>query len=182
MKVTVSPQAEYQAVDPSTSHRHQQLEYLMRRFGDKVLHLAYSYLGDRFWAEDVAQEVFFRVYLSLDRFRGDSSYYTWIYRIAVNLCRDHLRLRAHEPSVEIPAPGPVSTAPDPEETVLDRSEQEELWQAVCSLPLAYREAIVLHYYHELPLKDVARVLNVSPTTMRVRLFRARRKLAEILKD
>ena len=83
-----------------------QLEYLMRRFGPQVQRIAYYYLRDLYLAEDVAQEVFYRVYRDLDKFRGESSYYTWIYRITVNLCRDYLRSAALRRLIPGGQPGP----------------------------------------------------------------------------
>lgn len=66
----------------------------MRRFGDRVFYLAYFYLGDRLRTQEIAQEVFLRVYTGLDVFRGESSYFTWIYSTTANLCRKQLRSRA----------------------------------------------------------------------------------------
>lgn len=107
-------------LSPETVHRHEQLEYLMRRYGDKVLYLAYSCLRDKDWAEDVAQEVFLQVYTSLPRFQGNSSFYTWIYRITVNLCRDQLRRQIRRRRLEQKENWKSIKEPDPEEKALEK--------------------------------------------------------------
>lgn len=167
-------------VPTEDDNRRQQLEYLMRRFGDKVLYLAYSYLRDRHWAEDVAQEVFIRVYTNLDKFQGNSSLYTWIYHITVNLCRDELRARNRHNNLEtLESEWPESSGV--EEQVLANLQHQEIWQAVLSLPLIYREVIWLHYYEQLRLHEIAAILGISLPAVKVRLYRARRYLEKILK-
>jgi len=163
-------------LSPETVHRQEQLEYLMRRYGDKVLYLAYSYLRDKDWAEDVAQEVFLQVYTSLPRFQGNSSFYTWIYRITVNLCRDQLRRQIRRRRLEQKENWKSSMEPDPEEKALENIERRELWTCILRLPLNLREILVLHYYHQLSIKEIARALGISQTTARVRLYRARKQL------
>ncbi|MDN5344734.1 MAG: polymerase sigma-70 factor, subfamily [Clostridia bacterium] len=164
---------------PGLANYQQQLEYLMRRFGDRVLYLAYSYLHDRYLAEDVAQEVFIRVYTNLDKFQGRSSIYTWIYHITVNLCRDYLRAQSRR-RLE---PGwlPEVAVPDVADMALVNLEYRELWQAILQLPVAYREVIWLHYYDQLNLKDIAAILGISLATVKIRLYRARRQLQLVLK-
>ncbi|MEW8958011.1 ECF RNA polymerase sigma factor SigW [Moorella humiferrea] len=161
-------------------NRRQQLEYLMRRFGDKVLYLAYSYLRDRHWAEDVAQEVFIRVFTNLDKFRGNSSIYTWIYHITVNLCRDELRAKNRRRDLE-PVEGEDYVATEVEEQVLANLQQQEVWQAVLNLPVIYREVIWLHYYEQLSLKEIAEILGISLPAVKIRLYRARGHLQKLLK-
>lgn len=161
------------------SNRQQQLEYLMRRFGDKVLYLAYSYLHNHSWAEDVAQEVFVRVYTNLENFQGRSSIYTWIYHITVNLCRDQLRAQTRRQRLEPELP--ENHLPGVEDRVLANLEYQELWQAILVLPVTYREVIWLHYYEQLSLKDIARILGISLPTVKIRLYRARRHLQQVLR-
>ncbi|MCG0278959.1 MAG: sigma-70 family RNA polymerase sigma factor [Thermanaeromonas sp.] len=160
--------------------KNEQMEDLMRRFGDKVLHLAYSYLGDRHLAEDVAQEVFVRVFLSLDQFQGRSSLFTWIYQITVNLCRDYLRSQKRcrlEPTWEV-----SRYNVDVEDVVLTEMEYQELWQAIFNLPVAYREVIWLHYYDQLELKEIAHILGISLSAVKIRLYRARQQLQKALQE
>jgi len=161
---------------PETGRHQEQLEYLMRRYGDKVLYLAYSYLHDRDWAEDVAQEVFIQVYTALPRFQGNSSFYTWIYRITVNLCRDQLRAQIRRRRLEQEEKWKSAKELDLEEKALENIERQELWACILRLPLNLREILLLYYYHQLSVKEIARVLDISQTAARVRLYRARKQL------
>ncbi len=157
----------------------QQLEYLLRRFGDRVLYLAYSYLHDRYLAEDLAQEVFIRVYTNLANFQGRSSLYTWIYHITVNLCRDYLRARGRRHLD--PEKFPEVAVTDVEAMALANLEYQDLWRAILQLPVAYREVIWLHYYEQLSLKVDEPTLGIDPQGVRelldliVRLARQRGK-------
>lgn len=150
-------------------------EQIMREYGTRVLRLATFLVKDRTVAEDLTQDVFVKVYRHLPRFRGQSSIQTWIYRIAVNECKGYLRSWAFRkilPRSWIKADSDVST----ERVVMDQSERDELVVQVQSLPSMYRQVIVLHYYADLSIAEVANVLYVSEGTVRTRLHRARKQL------
>ncbi|NLP18277.1 MAG: sigma-70 family RNA polymerase sigma factor [Firmicutes bacterium] len=157
-----------------------QLEYLMRRFGSQVQRLAYYYLRDQYLAEDIAQEVFYRVYKNLDKFRRDSSYFTWIYRITVNLCRDHLGSAAFRrliPWGDNQALEKIRAGfAKPPEIV----EGGEVFQRVMELPLKYRMVVALYYFQELNVAEIAQILDITPGNVRTRLCRARAVLKKSL--
>lgn len=167
------------------SEREQALEQLVDAYGDGVLQLAYFYVRDRDLAEDIFQEVFTRVYTHLDRFRGESSPRTWIYRIAVNLCRDKLRswsLRRVLLLGEEALFGAAPPSPDAVDEVLKQADREELLRAVMELPVEYREVVLLYYYEEMDVREVAATLGLSEGTVRSRLHRARAKLRAMLTE
>ena len=121
------------------------LDYLFRRFGQRVYRLAYYHVRDCYMAEDIAQEVFCRVYRNIKRFRGDSAWFTWIYRITVNLCKDytasaHFRRMLPSRSVENDAVG--------EARMFEEAEGGEVFASVMSLPAIYRTAISLRYFED----------------------------------
>jgi RNA polymerase sigma-70 factor (ECF subfamily) len=156
------------------------LEYLMKRFGKKVLKLAYYHLRDHHRAEDVAQEVFWQVYLNLDRFREESSYYTWIYRITVNLCKDYLRsayLRRMLPWSNYAYLESLKMA---DQRMFEAAEGGEIFRKVMDLPLKYRTVIALYYFEEMSTKEISRILNLRENTVRTRLCRARKILHDLL--
>ncbi len=154
--------------------RGQALERLMDAYGDKVLHLAYFYLRDRHLAEDLAQEVFIKVYRNLETFRGESSISTWIYRITVNLCRDRLRSRSwRSQTLESDLSSYQSHAPDAEARMVEEDGRRAVLEAVMSLPAHYREVVALYYYQEQPVGTIARMLGETPGTIKSRLYRAR---------
>jgi RNA polymerase sigma-70 factor, ECF subfamily len=173
---------------PIPEDRTAALERLMQQYGTKVLHLAYYYLKDRHLAEDVAQEVFIKAYKHWDSFRGDSSAYTWLYKITVNLCRDKARSawwRRLVPS-EDPRAGDASgtelAAPEesPEEAAVKGDQRDAMMQQVMKLPDAYREVVVLFYYQDLSTVEIANVTGQNENTVKTRLFRARAMLKEML--
>jgi RNA polymerase sigma-70 factor, ECF subfamily len=179
----IDTKAEALPVDPEEA-----ISYLMQTYGNRVLHLAYFYVKDRHLAEDITQEVFIKAYRQWDRFRGDSSVYTWLYKITVNLCRDRARSawwRRLVPTDDayVLAHGEAQSAPPeegPEDAALRMAQNEELMAAVMKLSDVYREAIVLYYYQELSTVEIAELTGVSDNTIKTRLFRARAMLKEHL--
>lgn len=172
---------------PLPPDRSAAIERLMQEYGTKVLHLAYYYLKDRHLAEDVAQEVFVKAFRNWDSFRGESSPYTWLYRITVNLCRDKARSAWWRRL--LPSDDPrsatddleLSTADDgPEDAAILGEERELLMEHVMALPEAYREAIVLYYYQDLSTVEIAEVTGQNENTIKTRLFRARAMLKQQL--
>ncbi|SCG82579.1 RNA polymerase sigma-H factor Sigma-30 [Proteiniborus sp. DW1] len=160
------------------------LEYLMKRFGHKVLKLAYYYVRDRYQAEDIAQEVFCKVYEGLDNFRGESSYYTWIYRITVNKCRDYLTSSSFKRLFFWDNIKKLDSIKRQNYTtrLFEEIEGGEIFKKVMDLPTKYRIVIVLYYLEGLNTKEIAQVLNLKESTVRTRLCRARDKLKEILAE
>jgi len=159
--------------------RPQEREYLMRRFGPKVRKIAYYYVRDRYQAEDIAQEVFCRVYRHLDRFRGESGDYTWIYRITVNLCKDYLRSAYFRRMIPWGEFRLVDNLKQREERMFQRVEGGEIFQKVMALPLKYRTVTALYYFEEMSTAEIAEILHVKENVVRTRLHRARKILREI---
>jgi RNA polymerase sigma-70 factor (ECF subfamily) len=154
------------------------LDYLVRRFGDRVIKLAYYHVRDRHLAEDICQEVFCRVYKNLDRFRGDSAYYTWIYRITVNLCRDY-RASAYFRRV-LPVRMEQEVAAAAETRMLEAAEGGEVFSKVMDLPANLRTVIALYYFEGMKTPEIAQALGISEENVRTRLCRGRDMLKEKL--
>ncbi len=143
-------------------------------------------------ARDIAQDVFIKAYASLDSFRGQSSFYTWLYRIAVNMTIDFRRKmdRKQESAYDdkreadgaegafVPEPGRFS----PERALKDKELGHHIMEAVESLPGEQRTAIVLRELEGLSYKEIAEVMGCSQGTVMSRLFYGRKKLQERLKD
>ncbi|ALC89522.1 RNA polymerase factor sigma C [Bacillus sp. FJAT-18017] len=154
------------------------LEALMDAYGDSVKGLIYSYVRDWGIASDLVQDVFVAVYLKLDSFSGRSSYKTWLYAIAINRSRDYVKSWHHRH---------ISTAEKifsflkdkgltPEEEALANDSNQQLLKAVWSLPFKYREVLLLHYYQDLSIVEISETLDLSPSTVKTRLYRAQDKL------
>ncbi|MBK8871920.1 MAG: sigma-70 family RNA polymerase sigma factor [Elusimicrobia bacterium] len=155
---------------------------LMKRHRPPLLEMACRILGQREEAEDVLQEVFMSVHAHLDSFRGEAKLSTWLYTIALNRVRNHIRRRGkHRYSFidagpeesanrrELPEKGPLI-----EEIVAQKKDAESLRLAVEQLPETFRLIFILHYYQYLPLKMVAQRLEKPLGTIKVYLHRARK--------
>ncbi|MCA9320240.1 MAG: RNA polymerase sigma factor [Planctomycetes bacterium] len=156
---------------------------LVERYSDRIYTLVSSMVRDRSEAEDVVQEVFFKVYRKLEGFEGKSSFYTWLYRVSLNAATDHLkkrrndRARSAEDFVlnEVPQPG---AAPGRR---MDRGELRlKMAEAIASLPPKYRDILVLREYQDCSYEEIAQVLGCSKGTVESRLFRARARLRDRL--
>lgn len=190
-KVSAKGETDVSQTEPAAlpADRETALESLMREYGTKVLHLAFYYLKDRHLAEDVAQEVFIKAYKHWDSFRGESSAYTWLYKITVNLCRDKARsawwrrlLPSEDPRASAPGDVELMTPPEdgPEAAALKSDQRDAMMQQVMKLPDAYREVVVLYYYQDLSTVEIAEITGQNENTIKTRLFRARAMLKELL--
>jgi RNA polymerase sigma-70 factor, ECF subfamily len=156
---------------------------LMEKHGTELVNLAYTYVQDWGIAEEVIQDVFFKCYQNLDAFRGDASLKTWLYRIAINRCRDEMRKASFRKLMAHPLSNFFSlksNSSSPEEQLVARTEKEVIADHVLSLPSKYREVIILYYYSNLKTEEIAQLIQQNAKTIRTRLRRARQFLQERL--
>jgi RNA polymerase sigma-70 factor (ECF subfamily) len=152
---------------------------LVDRHLGRITGLAGRLLGSRADAEDVAQEVFLRVWQQAPKWRsGEAKLSTWLHRVTLNLCTDRLR-RRRETALEA-AGDPPSDAPLPDAGLQDAAIVARVQAALAQLPERQREAIVLCHYQELGNIEAAAVLELSVDALESLLARGRRKLREIL--
>jgi RNA polymerase sigma-70 factor (ECF subfamily) len=150
---------------------------LMRRHEDRMFALAYRITGDRSDALDATQEAFVSLFRRAASFRGDSAFSTWLYRIGMNAAYDVVRRR--HPAESLPEKEPPTPASrlSMEEAAGTRSD---VANALRRLPEEYREAVVLHDLADIPYDEIARLTDVSLGTVKSRISRGRRRLAELL--
>ena len=156
-------------------------EDLVKRYERKVFHLAYGFVQDRATADDLAQEVFIKAYFALSKFHFKSEFGTWLYRIAVNHIKDHLRktARKKEVSLEDVAELPVTGGDEIKEREEMRVQDERkkvVFRVLAALPEKYRTILTLRDVRGLSYEEVAAILAVSPGTVDSRLHRARKML------
>ncbi len=154
---------------------------LVARKLPRLLSLAGRLLGDPAEAEDVAQEVFIKIWRQAPHWRpGAARFDTWMHRVALNLCYDRLRRRREAPTAE----PPEQSDPDPtaEEGLQTQDTARRVRAALAALPLRQREAIVLQHYQELTNTEAAKAMHISVEALESLLSRARRALREALKD
>ena len=149
-------------------------EAIVRRWQHRVLSLAWRFCRDRATAEDMAQEVFLKVFRSLASFRGDSAFSTWLISIALNTFRS--RLREGQPLLSLDPDRLFATAPGVLRGLEEHQRAEAVRRAVLTLPKRYRDAILVYYFEERDLAESARVLAVAEGTLKARLHRGRELL------
>ena len=149
----------------------EQLRRLMEAYGDSILRMCALYLGDAALAQDLAQETFLRAYQHMESFRGDSSEKTWLTRIAINLCKDELKrpwrkhVSGRQPVEDLLA---ARQQPAPQEDTVLRE--------VMGLRPKEREVVLLRYYQQLKLEEIAQALAIPKGTVTSRLNRAKGRL------
>ena len=176
------------AVDDARAGDADAFEALVLRYQARIVNYASAMVRDAGGAEDVAQETFVRAWRGLGRFRGESSFKTWLYRIATNVARTHLDRRGRQAQIadrsldnesaplqagDIPPP-----APDAETSLVTR---EEIDRALVELPAALRIALVLRDVEGLDYKEIAGVTGAPIGTVESRIFRARQRLQILLR-
>ena len=162
---------------------------LVETYQRRVYALAYGILRNREDAWDSAQEAFVKAYKSLDKFEGNASFYTWIYRITYNVAIDHLRSRSRKEVSDLPESRQVDEAlrraghgsnGDPDEETHRRELKAVLSKAMARLSEKHRAIIVLREIEGLSYEEMAEVLDISKGTVMSRLFHARKNLQTLM--
>jgi RNA polymerase sigma-70 factor (ECF subfamily) len=169
-------------------------EQLVRAYDQSVLRLAVNLLRSQEDARDAFQEAFLRVYRSIDSFRFDCSFHTWLYRIVTNICLDYLRkrkVRKEEPAVVDTPEGPMDRMNDFEEEAAHADPERNLWNrqlgqriegALESLTPRERMVFELRHYQGLRLRNIGEILGTSEEAAKNCLFRATQKMRMELGD
>jgi RNA polymerase sigma-70 factor (ECF subfamily) len=157
------------------------LEAIMAEYYASIYHLCISILEDANEAEDVAQETFIAASMKLEDFRGDADIKTWLFSIAINRSRGNLRKRKAQQALKNVLQSVVTFSKKPEEAALQTEKDEQLWQVVDSFGDKHRIPVILRYVHQIPISDIARILEVKEGTIHSRLFYAHQKIRRELK-
>ena len=156
------------------------LTSLMLTYGEEIKRLVYSYLKDWALTEDVTQDVFVTIYLKLDSFQGNSDIKTWIYRIAINKCKDMLKSWKYKKLFLTTQFFSLIETKTPEFYLINGQQKDKVVQAIFDLPIKYREVIILYYYKELKINEISSLLGLSPSGVKTRLLRAKKTLEKDL--
>jgi RNA polymerase sigma-70 factor (ECF subfamily) len=169
---------------------------LVERYQRKVYAVALGMLKDKEEAMDVSQEAFIKVYKYLDHFKGDASFYTWLYRITVNICIDIIRKRAGAggEAVEFDETMPMDVSEanigalgsrlgtNPQKSALRRELAEKIQEALAAVPEKHRAILLLREVEGMSYEDLSRTLDIPKGTVMSRLFHARAKVQKILSE
>ncbi len=154
----------------------EQLSILFERHHARLFNYCLRLVGNRETSRDLVQEVFFRMLKYRGTYREDGNFLPWLYRLARNVCMDHLRGPRREVPHEEDAPEPVALDPQPAETAERREETRLLGLALGELPVEKRELLVMARFAALGYDEIAQVLGCTVGAVRVRVHRA---LAEL---
>lgn len=163
-------------------------EELVARYERKVYTIAYRYMGNPEDASDLAQETFLKVFKSIDKFRGESSFSTWIYRITANICKDELRKIKRKPQTSLDQEvwldegsvvrQAVDEKPTPDEAFEQKELRNYLQDLIAKLSPEYRMVVVLRDINGYSYDEIAKITDTSLGTVKSRLNRARKALSE----
>jgi RNA polymerase sigma-70 factor, ECF subfamily len=156
-------------------------ETIVKRYEKKVFHLAFSFVRDRASADDLAQEVFVKAYFALPKFHFKSEFGTWLYRIAANHIKDHLRKVSRRKEVSIEEFEDVAFVSDDQVKERERIQAEDqrkkiVFRVLATLPQKYRMILTLRDIRGFSYEEITRILKISPGTVDSRLHRARKLL------
>lgn len=169
---------------------------LVERYQRKIYAVALGMVRDREEALDISQEAFVKVYRYLDHFKGDSSFYTWLYRITVNICIDSLRKKGgiRGEQVELDEAVKMDTAEanigalgsrlgtNPQKSALRKELAQKIQEALATVPEKHRAILLLREVEGMSYEDLARTLKIPKGTVMSRLFHARTKVQKILSE
>jgi RNA polymerase sigma-70 factor, ECF subfamily len=150
-------------------------EQIVHRFQRRIYGFAYRYVRDADEAQDLAQEVFLRLYRKLGRFDPRRPFEPWLWRVAANVCANYRSKRVSTPPPLQGADEEAGAASAP-----SLFEETTLGAALSQLPPANRHLLALHYQADMPLAEIADTLGVSQVTVKSRLYRARVQLQHVL--
>lgn len=158
---------------------------LVDRYKDFVFTLALRMLKNREEAEEVSQDTFIKTYKSLDKFKGDSKFSTWIYRVCYNTCLDRIKKnKKYINDVEINefTAHEVKTIENALTKIEAKEKEDAIQRCIAMLPSEDSFLLTLYYFDDLSLDEMSKVVGITANSIKVKLFRCRKKLASILRS
>jgi RNA polymerase sigma-70 factor (ECF subfamily) len=165
-------------------------DLLVLKYQGRIAALVSRYVSDAGEVEDVTQEAFIKAYRALEKFRGDSAFYTWLYRIAANAAKNHLVAKGRRPGADATIEdaegfeegGMLSESASPEALAMGSELAEVVEYALNALPDELKAALMLREFDGLSYDDIADVLGCPVGTVRSRIFRAREAIDQRVKE
>ncbi len=164
-------------------------DLLVLKYQQKVAGVVSRYLRDQADIQDVVQEAFIKAYRALPKFRGDSAFYTWLYRIAINTAKNFLVSRSRRPpgsdvdaevAEQLDVGGRLQSRATPEELLMMAEVESAVWDAINALPDELRTAITLREIDGMSYEEIAQAMDCPVGTVRSRIFRARETIDGVI--
>ena len=177
-----SSQSDQQLVQRVKKGDKRAFDLLVVKYQHKILGLVARYVRDSGEVQDVTQEAFIKAYRALPKFRGDSQFYTWLYRIAINTAKNHLMAKGRRPpgsDIDVQdaeyfeSAGQLKDIENPENQLFGAELKEIVDKAISQLPEDLRTAVTLREFDGLSYEDIADIMDCPVGTVRSRIFRAR---------
>lgn len=157
---------------------------LVDRYKNMIYTLTLKMIKNKEEAEEVAQDTFIKVYNSLGKFKGDSKFSTWIYKIAYNTCLDNLKKNKKEDlniSIDEFSAHLIKTMDNALSALEDKERKQTIQNCLNLLPSEENFLLTLFYFEDQSLEEIGKIMSINANNVKVKLFRSRQKLAVILK-
>lgn len=157
---------------------------LVDRYKDMIFTLALKMVKNREESEEVAQDTFIKIYNSLNKFKGDSKFSTWIYKIAYNSCLDRLKKNKKEDlkiSIDEFSAHLIKTMDNALSALEDKERKQTIQNCLNLLPSEENFLLTLFYFEDQNLEEIGKIMSITANNVKIKLFRSRQKLAVILK-
>ncbi|MET3019928.1 RNA polymerase sigma factor [Flavobacterium hydatis] len=158
---------------------------LVDRYKDLIFTLAIKMVKNREIAEEVSQDTFIKIFNSLNKFKGDSKFSTWIYKIAYNTCLDYLKKNKKEENhvvIDELKGHLIKTTDNALSDLEDQERKQDIQNCLNLLPSEESFLLTLFYFEDQNLNEIGKIMDISANNVKIKLFRSRKKLAVILKE
>jgi RNA polymerase sigma-70 factor (ECF subfamily) len=165
--------------------------FLIDKYQKQIFHFVYQFFRDYHLSLELTQETFLRAFKFLHTYQSDKKFSTWLYSIAKNLCIDEMKRHSRATLVpmndakdrgKVAEESPLFFHRDPDQKMIRAEEREALIEAINELPEKYRLVITLCYFEEMSYEEIAEVVEMPLSTVKVRIFRAKKRLLKLLED
>lgn len=185
-----APETDLQLVERVRKGDKRAFDLLVIKYQHKILGLVSSYVRDFQEVQDVTQEAFIKAYRAVGQFRGDSAFYTWLYRIAINTAKNHLVSKGRRPpdtDVDVhdvegfESGSPLRDLETPENNLQKNQVEAAIYGVINNLPDELRTAVTLREFEGLSYEEIAQVMSCPVGTVRSRIFRAREAIDKVIR-
>ena len=178
-------------VEDARNGNKEAFSFLIDKYQRQIFHFIYQFFRDYQLSLEVTQETFLRAFKFLHTYQPDKKFSTWLYSIAKNLCIDEMKKNSRATIISIndmkskddsDEESPLCFQKDPDTAMIQHEDNKALWGAIDKLPEKYKLVITLCYFEDMSYEEIAEVVEMPLSTVKVRIFRAKKRLLKLLED